>query len=348
MAPRAPRKSPGVTPASTTASATASAVAPASTKPRETKASTAPPRLQRAARRRALPGQAPHRWDDIRLLLEVARAGSFTQAARRLGVEQSTVSRRIAALEESVGGLIFDREPGAAGHTGRGITPFGERLILRAEQVEEGVLAFDDEASGHEVAVKGRVRLALTESMAIHIVLPSLLPLLRQRHPELHVDLLTGDTTADLGHREAEIAIRFFRPPTGALIAKRVARLSTAVIAHRSFKRTRGSELPWVNVELRGIQTPEQLWLQRHVQRPPRLITNSYLTQIEAVRAGVGAALLTRSVLLLDAQLAELELELPAGPILELWLVSPASLRKVPRVAAVWDALEPALSALDS
>ncbi len=286
------------------------------------------------------------RWDDIQLLLKAARAGSFTQAANQLGIEQSTVSRRIAGLEEQLGAQLFERHPGGPGR--RLLTPLGERLVRHAETVEASVLAFTDEARGHETDVKGRVKVALTESLAVHVVIPTLIGPLRRAHPGLTVELVSSHAASDLSHRDAEIATRFFRPPSGDLISKRVARLSTAVLARPEFAHTPASKLPWISCELAGIATPERAWYERHVAREPALVTNTYVAQLEAVRAGLGAALLTRSVRLLDPGLEELDLGLPRGPELSLWLTTPRALRRVPRIRAVWDALEPALRALDS
>lgn len=294
----------------------------------------------------AAPGARLERWDDIQLLLLAARAGSYTRAAKELGIEQSTVSRRIAALEEQLGGQLFEPHPG--GPARRMLTPLGERLLRHAETVEAGVRAFTDEARGHESDVSGRVRVALTESLAIHVVIPNLVGPLREAHPGLTLELISSEVASDLGHREAEIATRFFRPPSGDLVSKRVARLPTAVLGHRKFAGTPAAQLPWIVCDVPGVATPERGWFDRHVHTTPALITNTFLSQQEAVRAGLGVALLARSSRLLDASLVELDVGLPDGPELALWLTTPRALRRVPRVRAVWDALEPALRALDS
>lgn len=285
------------------------------------------------------------RWDDIQLLLSVARSGSFTRAAATLGIEQSTVSRRIAALEAQLGAQLFVAHPGGPGK--RQLTPLGERLVRHAETVETSVLAFTDEARGHEREVTGRVRVALTESLAVHVVIPNLVAPLKRAHPGLTLELVSSDLASDLGHRAAEIATRFFRPKSGDLVSKRVARLPTAVIASRALAKLPVERLPWVVCEIPGVSTPERAWYDRYVGREPTLITNTFVSQQAAVQHGLGAALLTRSTRLLDPNLVELDLGLPPGPELSLWLTTPRALRQVPRIRAVWDALEQALAALD-
>ncbi|MCA9576614.1 MAG: LysR family transcriptional regulator [Myxococcales bacterium] len=285
------------------------------------------------------------RWDDLRFLLAVVRAGSFSAAAQALTVEQSTVSRRIAALEGVLGTALFERS-----HTGLRATEATEALLPHLERVEAELRAVLDAARQHEPEVRGRVRLALTEALAAHYVIPRLLRPLRAQHPRLTVDLLTSDLAADLSRREADLALRFFRPRGGDLIVKRVARLPTTFVAHQSYPKL-ASKVPaehdFIALALPGIDTPEEAFARRHAQVEPSMRTNGYLAQVEAVRAGLGVALLARSVLQLDPELVELDLGLPAGPTLELFLVCPRGLRQVPRVDAVFRALEEHLPQLE-
>lgn len=281
------------------------------------------------------------RWDDLALLLTVARAGSFTGAAKQLGIEQSTVSRRIRALEQALGVVLFER------HARRSaLTPIAEKLLRRAESVEAEVHALCDEAGGTEQEVRGHVRLALTESIAVYGVIPRVLGKLRADYPDLSIELLTSYSPADLGHREAELALRFFRPQSGDLVAQRILTLETTLLAHKSLRRCKLAELDLVSVNLSGVASLEAQYLRQHFAKEPQLITSSYLVQVEAVRAGLGAGLLPRSLLELDSNLVELDLSVPPGPVLELWLVTPTSLRNVPRIAAVWAALERGLAPL--
>ena len=285
------------------------------------------------------------RWDDLRVFLAVLREGSFSSAAVVLGVEQSTVSRRIAALEQVLGAALFDRL-----RTGPRPTELAASLRVRLERVEAEVRSVLDGVRAREPEVRGRVRLALTESMAVHVVIPRLLGPLRAQHPHLAIDLVTSDLAADLGRREADLALRFFRPTDGDLVAKRIAKLRTAVIARRDYVGIgRPKEaLDWIALEIPGIPSHEEAFLAEHVRASPSMRMNGYLAQVEAVRAGLGVALLARSLLVFDERLVELELGLPEGPALDLWLTCPKSLRDVPRIDAVWRALESALPALES
>lgn len=288
-------------------------------------------------------------WDDLRLFLAVLRAGSFTEAARRLEVEQSTVSRRIARLERSLAAPLFDRTP-----AGLSATDLAERLADHAEGVERHALAFVDEAHGTERAPRGRVTLALTEAMALHIVVPRLLPQLRERYPELVVDLRCSDRNVDLLRREADVALRFVRPTRGELIAQRVARMPTAVLGTRALvrsiprrRRKDPAAYPWVGFHLAGIDAPEERWHEEFVGVDPVVRTDSYVSQVAAVRAGLGVALLSTGLRELDPELRVVDFGLPFLPTLELWLVTHRAIRQLPRVAAVYELLAEALPALD-
>jgi DNA-binding transcriptional LysR family regulator len=288
----------------------------------------------------------PARWDDLKVLLSVLREGSFSGAAQALGVEQSTVSRRIAALEAALQQPLFDRAPG-----GPRATELALALRQHAERVEADVQGLVDLAAAHRGAVEGRVRLALTESFAVHVVVPHALAALRALHPKLRVDLLVSERAVDLSQREADLALRFARPTQGDLVAKRVARLETAVLGHRRYLQGRtpsARELDWIVLDLPGSLSPDGAYLAAQLpELEPALRTTGHLVQVEAVRAGLGVALLARSLLSLDPELTQLELGLGPGPTLEVWLVAPRSLSQVPRVRAVWEFLEKTMPLLE-
>jgi len=286
------------------------------------------------------------RWDDIRFFLAVLRGGSFTEAARTLATDQSTVSRRIAALEQELDVTLFER-------TRRAPLPTeaAERLRESAESVEAELTRFRDGALGVRTqGISGRVRVALTEEMAIHFVVPHVLPALRAAYPELVVDLVTGYRVVDLVGREADIALRFFQTERGDLVGRRIARFSTAVLASRAYaRRARGlglRELDWISVDLPGSPTPEAGWLSRHVSRPPTLICSSYEVQTAAIRAGLGVGIGARALVAIAPDFVALERESEPLPVLDLFVVTRKALRSLPRVAAVLDALTSALAPL--
>lgn len=305
------------------------------------------PCMGKTRRHRTEPERLPglERWDDVRFFLAVARTGSFTRAARALGTDQSTVSRRIAALEDEVGGPLFERTP-------RGPIPteLGARLREGATRVEAEMLRLADLAREGDPQPRGLVRVATIESIAIHFLVPRVLPALSRTHPEIEIALPTGFAALDLANQEADVALRFFRSARGDLVGRRLARLPLAVLARRS--RARGlrgrtpSALPWVVVDLPGLETPESAWLAEHGAARPVLRCTSYEVQLAAIQAGLGVGLVPRAALPLHRDLVALE-DLPPGPTLEMHLVTRRAIRALPRIRAVMDCIVEHMAVLD-
>jgi DNA-binding transcriptional LysR family regulator len=285
-------------------------------------------------------------WDDVRFFLAAARSGTFGAAGRALGTEQSTVSRRVAALEGRLGGALFDRTP-----AGLALTRLGGRVLAEAGAMEQALGRLADAAAREARDVEGLVRVALTETMAAAFVIPRVLPALLARHPALRVDLVTGDASADLLRREADVAVRFVREGAGDLVSRRVAGLTTAPVCHRRLlrrlERLEPRAWPWVSTRLPVGGNAEDAWLRGGLGVTPRLTSNSHQAQLEAVRAGLGVAVLPTALLQWDASLRVLPLPdaspLPPLPALDVFLVTRRTARQVPRVRAVWEALETGL-----
>jgi DNA-binding transcriptional LysR family regulator len=286
------------------------------------------------------------RWEDARVFLSVARARSLSAAARTLGTDQSTVSRRLAAIERDLGRALFERGP-------RGLLPtrHGTAMVAAAEEVERAVHALADTARRTEHDVAGRVRVTLTEGLAQHVVVPHVLPGLLAAHPGLSIELLATDEPQDLARQEADVALRFFRTPRGELVGRRAARLSLGVLAARRQARgLRGrsvATLPWIGYERPGFETPEAAFLAAHGARP-RLVCSSVESQVAAVRAGLGVALAPRLLATSARDLTVLDVAgLSSLPTLEVFVVTRSAIRDVPRIAVVFDALVAGLARLD-
>lgn len=285
-------------------------------------------------------------WDEVRVLLAVLRAGTFSKAAKRLGLEQSTVSRRIQSLEQLLGYDLFERG-------GRAPVPTDAAQQLRpaAERVETELSRFADAATTlHDGSATGTVTLALTEELAVHLVVPKVLPRLRVTHPEISLKLVTSYDAADLMSHEADIALRFFQTPRGDLVGRRIATLQVAVLAARGYaKRMRDrslEDLDWVNVELPGVRTAEAAWLEELGPRNPSLTVNSYQVQLAAIRAGLGVGLGPALYATLDSQVVVMSTN-QRLPSLQLYLLTRRAIRKVKRIAIVMEALERVCAGLE-
>jgi DNA-binding transcriptional LysR family regulator len=292
----------------------------------------------------ATPARPAPPWDDVRLFLALCRARSVGGAARTLGVDASTVSRRLAALERAVGATLFDR--------GReGIAPTAAALDLRpvAEEIEAGMARFARAAEGLERAPEGLVRIACPADVA-EVLLAPLLSDLLARHPALRVELDPGEAVRDLARREADLALRTVRPSGGDLVITRLREVRWVLVAAPALARSLGAlrawgDAPWISWgEARSGLAPAR-WLARHARGvEPRLRSDSLRLHIALAASGAGVALVPEPSaahyglvpVRLGPRLGE---DAVAWPVDELFLVTHRALRKVPRVAVVWDLL---------
>ena len=284
------------------------------------------------------------RWDDVRLFLALYRERNLAAGGARVGLDPSTLSRRLASLEESLAARLFDR-------TREGLVPTAaaDLLLPAAEEMESAHLRFAREASGFEREAEGVVRLSVPPGVADAFVGPSLVRL-HARHPRIRVELDASVRLLDLTRREADLAVRTIRPQSGDLVMLKVGAspwtpMIGAKLAAKQKPVKSWDEVAWIawGDDLAGI--PPARWLSKHASKvEPVLRTSHIATQVAAVEAGLGAALLPASYSRVREvapvrHAKALERSVLDLPINETWLVGHKALRDVPRVAAVWEFL---------
>lgn len=289
--------------------------------------------------------QRPFRWDDLAIVAALTRAGSLSGAASMLGVNASTVSRRLDGFEETLGVRLFDRLP-----DGVAATEAAEKLVPIAEMVEHAAADVWRVIEGLEREAEGVVRLTAPPGVASQFVAP-LLPLLYRAHPRLRVVLDASIGYADLTRREADLALRLVRPTSGDLVATRLATSHSGIFAASELARDAGTvrdldALTWIDWGPDLEHLADSQWLRSQVD-PERVVlrTSSIDCQVAAARAGVGAVVMPAANALLSG-LTEVSLgralrrRLPPYPEGAMWLVGHRALRHVPRIAALWSFLE--------
>ncbi len=277
-------------------------------------------------------------WNDLRYFLAVARTGSTLAASKALKVSQSTVSRRVTALEEEIGVKLFVRKP-----SGYDLTPRGEAVLPSAESVEAAMLSFTDGIDAELRRLTGTVRLTTVESAANAWIIPAV-GLLRDRHPDIRVEIETSDQYADLARGEADIAIRFGPKPTqDTLIVRHLTDMLESFYATEQLAARHG--LPediadlvrYPMVASMDRESMMNRWLADNV--PEAEIaqrTSSMSSIIAAVQSGLGASLLP---CLMGDHIPGLARLTP--PIEELttpvWMVTRDEARRQPHIRAVID-----------
>lgn len=297
-------------------------------------------------------GATPHPlktidWRLLQAFLAAAEAGSLGRAALQLGDSQPTLSRRLAQLEAALGQALFERSP-----RGLAPTPAGRALMGPArrmsQQVERMALAMEQRALG----LAGTVRITASEMVSQHLLLPALRPL-RQAHPEIQIELAPGDRVADLLRREADIAVRMFRPQESALIARRMADLPLGLYAHRDYLAAHGpvteetmQRHSWIGDDQNGLMLRGFARAGHRVARDFFAIrTDHSALAWQAVCAGLGVGVAPRPVAERRPELMRVLPEMSIAPM-PCWLVVHRELRGTPRLRAVFDALAAALGPL--
>ncbi|ALA17366.1 MULTISPECIES: LysR family transcriptional regulator [Chelatococcus] len=280
-------------------------------------------------------------WDDLRFFLAVARAGRLTVAARRLGADHATVSRRITALEDALKAKLFERRP-----QGYALTEHGERLLAKAETIESEALAAQSEIGGADLALSGTVRIGAPDGFGTFFLAPRI-GQLAERYPELEIQLVAMPRLLSLSKREADIAISLNPPKEGKIVARKLADYRLGLYAAPAYLAAHpaiAAPQDLFEHQLIGyiddlIFTPELDYLDDIAKGlRPRLQSSNLIAQMHATIAGAGLCVLPDFMAAGDPRLVPVlrrEVEL----VRSFWLIVHADLRDVARVRATVDFL---------
>jgi DNA-binding transcriptional LysR family regulator len=287
-------------------------------------------------------------WSELQSLLQVARAGSFSAAARATGISQPTLSRRIAALEGRLGVTLFTRGAGGAAPTA-----VAEELLLHARAMEDAAARLTLAAHGREARISGVVRLSASRVMA-QFHLPQILAPLLEAEPGLELELVGSDAVDDLLRREADLAVRMFRPTQNDVIARHIGDLPLGFYASGSYLARHGA--PERPEDLRdhavvgydrsdmirrgfaqaGLPAPRQMFRLRTDDQPAAWAAAVAGCGIGITQTAIGDAAPGMRRILPGAVL----------PPMAMWLVMHEALRGAPPARRVWTALAEGLAAL--
>lgn len=179
-------------------------------------------------------------WGDLRFVLAIARTGSALRAAQTLGVNQTTVTRRMADLEAAIGAALFERK-----QSGYHLTPLGRRVAEAAARIEDEVNGLVNSIGADQRALSGRVRVTTPEMLANLLITPWL-KAFRKEHPSITVELIADDRHLDLARGEADVALRATirrpEPLHGAgIVARKLARVGWSVYCSRAYAEEHGA-----------------------------------------------------------------------------------------------------------
>jgi DNA-binding transcriptional LysR family regulator len=280
-------------------------------------------------------------WDLIRSFHAVAETGSLSAASRLQGLTQPTVGRHIDLLEAELKVPLFTRS-----RDGMALTPKGEDLFAAAQEVGETATAFERRAAGLDEGVAGTVRISANDIFGV-LILPGLIGEFIAANPSVDVELVVSNDASNLSKRDADVAIRMFRPTQNDLVARKITELPLGLFSHRSYLADRPDPVSFDdlrNFVLVGYDRDpsliEAIRLMGAEFTPSdfKIRTDNILSHIWAIRSGAGIGITHLGLAQrwdgVDRVLPELTL-----PSLDLWLACHADVRYNKRVRAVMDFL---------
>jgi len=282
------------------------------------------------------------RADDLLYLLALARAGRVTDAAHRLGVEHSTVSRRVAALERSIGRRLVDRTP-----QGWHLTDDGEELVAHAERIESALHdATQLAVSPRSLSLGGTIRIAATDGIGSTVIAEAMVEL-RRTHPQLEVELTTAMRRFDVTSKDYDVAVTLQRLQSQRLAVTRLTDYSLGLYASANYLATHppvrrredlgGHALAWYIDSLLDI--PELDVFDSSVIPSRRVLRSSNIVaQLSFVRAGGGIGLLPKYLASTSPELERVLAE-EVSAQLTFWLVARKQSLSLARVQAAIECL---------
>ena len=287
-------------------------------------------------------------WSLVQAFLAVAESGSLSAASRALRVAQPTIGRQVKSLEEQLGVVLFHRH-----EKGLSLTEAGTTLLVPARSMRLAASEMELKAAGHGDELCGTIR--ITSSVAVAMAhLPPVIAELRAEHPQITVDLVPDDASSNLHFREADIAVRMYRPTQLDLVAQHLGEFRLGAFAGRGYAERRG--LPQrieeiLDHDVIGFDR-ETIMVEAfrsgglHVDRDwfkIRVDDQAVYWRLVCAGCGIGFA----QCCIGRQETAVVEVPIDFGiPALPVWLTAHEAVRRTPRVEVVWEKLASAFRAI--
>ena len=276
-------------------------------------------------------------WGQVRSFLAVARHGSLSAAARELGLSQPTLTREIQALESATRLNLFQRTT-----QGLKLTEAGQALMDAATHMSDAADRFARQASGLSVELQGTVRVSANEIVGFYL-LPAAVAAFRQAHPGVHIEIVISNRASSLSKREADIALRMFKPTQTDLVARRLPDLQLGFFAQRDYLARHGAPrdvADFKNHSVIGFDEATDFidaaarfgYTFTREDFPVR--TDQMLAQIQLLRAGAGLGATHLGLARRFPELVRILEDLPLPP-LEFWCVCHRDVQYSSRIHAV-------------
>lgn len=276
-------------------------------------------------------------WSDLQFVLAVADRGSLAAAAKALGVNHTTVLRRVHAFEAAHGVRLFDRLP-----SGYAVTAAGETALGAARSMANLAEELEGRITGQDLRLDGILRVTTTDTLMASL-LPPVLAAFHKMHPAVVLDVSVGTDIANLSRREADVAIRVSTAPPDTLIGRRIANVAMAIY-RASGSSSALAEVPsllgenWVTFSDGFSETAVGRWMRSTIPEERIVLrTDSFIAAMRSASAGIGLVALPTYLGDSNADLKRASPLVPLQPSPSLWILSHRDLKLTARVRAFVD-----------
>lgn len=270
-------------------------------------------------------------WDDMKLFLAVARTGSITGGARHLGVQHSTVSRRIRSFEEKLGARLIERKKG-----GYELTQAGENIRQAALRIEREMLNIDETLLDKDTSLQGPLRVTAINNMASSVLMP-MFARFSEENPQIDLHIIVSNMDASLAQREADIAIRLTNSPTDTLIGKRLLTVASTIYgSHEYIKHIKKQQIEprWIGVNCCVFH---KSWTKQYCNHQTHnFYSDDTLLTLAAIKENLGVSYLPCFLGDADDKLVRYSEPEPQHD-LGLWILLHPDLKRTARVLAFRD-----------
>jgi DNA-binding transcriptional LysR family regulator len=292
----------------------------------------------------------PLDWSLAQAFLAVAETGSLSAAARKLGTTQPTIGRQIKTMEQQLGADLFHRAP-----RGLTLTSTGTQLVAPAQAMRDAVNQMTLTAAGQSASLEGTVRITASVATSVYH-LPQIISDIRIAEPEIEIELVASDESRNLLFREADIAVRMYRPTQEDLITQHIGDIALGVFASRSYLERKGGQGDLAQIAQHDVVGYDLDTSIIDGMRDAGLPVDRGFFKVKCddnvaywnlVRAGCGIGFAQRDLGLADPEIVEVDIGMPL-PVLPIWLTAHEAMRHTPRIRRVWDMLAAGLAPLVS
>ncbi len=268
-------------------------------------------------------------WGDLRFLLALHRHGTLTEAARVLGVDQTTVTRRLRALETATGSELYEKF-----RRGAVMTRVGEELVATAERLEIEMLDLEARVLGGQAHMEGPVRITMSSLHAVELV-PEC-EAFAKAYPRINLEVVVADRVHSLSRREADIALRIVMKAKlpDHFVGRKIGPCASAVFGVPAMKALAWAQRPWIGRVDSEQWADIEIYRDRFEQGPWCFKTDDTWTVVEAVRAGAGVTVLACGCPRATRGLVALTEPKVFGTM---WMLTHPELRRSPRIRATLD-----------